>query len=553
MFRSLKIKFILLLLIGGTIAGMIGTWLSYKAADAEFGERLRIRAETLASAINHVAMSSTEWTPLQHMAEEVMKEQPDIKSIAVVVRSDRRVVVAAGGGWRTGPFDQVPMTHIVSEVSKAIRDGAFGHHVEHGDGWDHSGELIIISPLSLARTATHGGRHADGEHPARSHDGKSGSVVPENDAMAGSLAPSAGHAHGEGNQAYRGAILIRMSRSAASRGASTIEQQHAIAVVASILVILLMAYVALEIQIMGPIRAIRGVMERRRAGDAGARVAFHRSDEFSEVARALNETLDREDEQGRELMQINEQLSQSVIRSESASVAKSSFLANMSHELRTPLNAVIGFSEVIREQTFGPVGDRRYIEYAKDIMAAGQHLLQLINDILDFSKIEAEKEELNEGVVEVAGLVHSSVSIVRGQAERKEIEIAVELEEAIPRFKGDERKLRQSLINLLSNAVKFTPSGGDVAIRSWCREDSGLVMQVADTGIGIAQEDIPKALSQFGQVDSDLNRTYEGTGLGLPLTKALIELHGGSFDLQSKVGAGTTVTVRLPASRIIVN
>jgi len=445
--RSLKIKFILLLLLGGTVAGVIGLWLTHEAANKELDERLRVRAETLASAINHTAMVRSSWSTIQHVIDEIVREQ----------------------------------------------------------------------------------------HRAQ---------------QATDVAPAAGHLHASSPGEYRGAILVRVSRAATSRSAFAIDRQYAGGILASILVILLVALVTLKHLVLTPLQSIRNVIDRRNAGDTEARITLDRKDELAAVAQALNATLDKGDEQGRELMRINSQLTQSVIRSEKASIAKSEFLANMSHELRTQLNAVIGFSEVIREQTFGPVGNSKYIAYADDIQAAGKHLLQLINDILDISKIEAEKEELNEGLLAVGDLVQSSLSIVRGQADKNRIAIEVDLEDPIPPLNGDERKLRQALINVLSNAVKFTPEDGRISVRSWCRQDSGLVIQIADTGIGIAPEDIPKALSQFGQVDSDLNRSYEGTGLGLPLTKALVEMHGGSFDLQSRVGAGTTVTIRLPASRV---
>lgn len=251
-----------------------------------------------------------------------------------------------------------------------------------------------------------------------------------------------------------------------------------------------------------------------------------------------------------ELKKAEEVLTQSVARAETANVAKSAFLANMSHELRTPLNAIIGFSDIIQSETFGTVGSPRYKEYAQDINEAGLHLLNLINDILDLSKIEAEKDELYEEALDVPSEIDSALSLVRQRAEKNNITIELKIEEDIPDLEADERKLKQILVNLLTNAIKFTKPGGTVTVSAWCRPDSGFVFQIVDTGIGIAPKDIPKALLQFGQVDSDLNRKYEGTGLGLPLTKALVELHGGSLDLQSEEGIGTIVTVRFPAWRI---
>ena len=235
---------------------------------------------------------------------------------------------------------------------------------------------------------------------------------------------------------------------------------------------------------------------------------------------------------------------------EAATRAKSEFLATMSHELRTPLNAVIGFSDVITSEAFGP-GNAKYRDYAKDINESGQHLLSLINDILDLSKVESGADELDEDDIEIPDVTQSVLVLVKGRAHKGGVVLETDLAEELPMLRADERKLKQILVNLLSNAIKFTEAGGKVGLRAWCQQDSGLVFQIADTGIGIPLEDIPKALSQFGQIHSDLNRQYEGTGLGLPLTKALVELHGGTLDIQSQVGTGTTVTVRFPAERTV--
>ena len=236
---------------------------------------------------------------------------------------------------------------------------------------------------------------------------------------------------------------------------------------------------------------------------------------------------------------------------ELANRAKSLFLANMSHELRTPLNAIIGFSDMIRRQIFGPVGSPKYIQYVTDINESGIQLLALINDILDLSKIEASREELSEEAIDVFNAAESCLNLMKDRAKMAGVNLKSEIANGLPLLYADERKLRQALLNLLSNAIKFTLAGGKVTMRAWSRPDEGYVFQVSDTGIGIAEEDIVMALAPFQQIDVDLNRNFEGTGLGLPLTKSLVELHGGSLDLQSEVGIGTTVTVCFPAERIV--
>ncbi len=254
--------------------------------------------------------------------------------------------------------------------------------------------------------------------------------------------------------------------------------------------------------------------------------------------------------QGVDLVRLADDLLIARDEARAADRAKSEFLAAMSHELRTPLNAIIGFSEITKNETFGP-GSVKYREYASDIHESGHHLLGLINDILDLSKIESGTDELYEEKIEIPEVARSAVMLVGHRAEQGGVKLGLELADQLPALRADERKLKQILVNLLSNAVKFTDPGGEVRLRAWCRMDSGHVFQIVDTGIGIAPEDIPKALSRFGQVDGDLHRQCEGTGLGLPLTKALVEQHSGSLDLQSEVGVGTTVTVRCPAERIV--
>lgn len=237
-------------------------------------------------------------------------------------------------------------------------------------------------------------------------------------------------------------------------------------------------------------------------------------------------------------------------QAEAANRAKTEFLANMSHELRTPLNAIIGFSELMRTEALGPLGSPQYLEYMNDINGSGQQLIQVINDILDMSKIEAGELTPMEDVFDFARAADTSTRLVADRAHKGGISIVNSVPADIPQLCADERMLKQILLNLLSNAVKFTPEGGMVELSAEVNS-LGLSFSVADTGCGIPADKMDIILEPFGQADMTLQRNYEGTGLGLPLVKAMVELHGGELELYSREGKGTTATVRLPADRVI--
>lgn len=248
----------------------------------------------------------------------------------------------------------------------------------------------------------------------------------------------------------------------------------------------------------------------------------------------------------KQILRVQESESAAIL----ASQAKSEFLANMSHELRTPLNAIIGFSEMINSGYFGPLNANQK-ERIYDINLCGNHLLQLITDILEFSKGDAGKLELMEEKVNLGELVNESVRIMKGKVKTKNIDLIVRTEPQLPLLWGDSRKIRQILINLLSNAFKFTPENGVITATATFDSHNNLILSVTDNGIGIAEDDIPKALSVFGQVHRA--RNHEGTGLGLPLCKMYAELHDGKLVLQSKVNEGTTVKIIFPHQRTIMN
>ena len=232
---------------------------------------------------------------------------------------------------------------------------------------------------------------------------------------------------------------------------------------------------------------------------------------------------------------------------EAASEAKSNFLANISHELRTPLNAIIGFSTVMRDGTFGTLPDK-YTDYASIIVQSGEHLLDIINSVLDIAKAESNSLVLERNVVDIGAVVSLSVGMVQSMAEKEGVVFGVDVEQNLPPLYADTAKLRQILINLLSNAIKFSPQGGSVRLCVFRAGENDVSFRVEDAGIGISPEHIEIALTPFGQVNSRLARKYEGVGLGLPLSKKLVELHGGSFEIESVVGKGTAVTIRFPST-----
>ena len=240
-----------------------------------------------------------------------------------------------------------------------------------------------------------------------------------------------------------------------------------------------------------------------------------------------------------------------LLNAEAANRAKTEFLANMSHELRTPLNAIIGFSDVIQHEIMGRIEENpKYIDYARDIREAGGHLLGVINDILDIAKIEAGQLDLREDAFDAGGALDACINMLSNRAEEAGVHLIHEDGQSQVTVWGDEKKFKQIALNLLSNAIKFTPKGGNVTLSIGIDGDGGFELRVADTGIGIAADDLEKALAPFSQVDNAQQRNHDGTGLGLPISRALAELHGGSLEMESEPGLGTTVTVRLPSERL---
>jgi PAS domain S-box-containing protein len=237
---------------------------------------------------------------------------------------------------------------------------------------------------------------------------------------------------------------------------------------------------------------------------------------------------------------------------ELANRVKTDFLASISHELRTPLNAIIGFSEMIRQETLGPIGNKRYVEYVGDIHFSGQHLLGIVNDILDISAIECGTLNLKEDTLDVGRVVDSSLRMIISRAKTQAVKIGSSVDPELPNLVADELKFKQILLNLLSNAVKFTSQGGKVSLGARTEDDGSMAIAVSDTGIGMDHDGLAVAMSKFGQVDSGLNRSHQGTGLGLPLVKGLMEAHGGSLELRSEKGVGTTATIRFPKERVRV-
>lgn len=256
-------------------------------------------------------------------------------------------------------------------------------------------------------------------------------------------------------------------------------------------------------------------------------------------------------EHGSSLVELTTQLTEAHDAAVAANRSKSQFFANISHELRSPLNAIIGFSEILQKELFGPIGQAQYREYVHDIRDSAEHLLQIINDILDLSKIEAGKFDLQESDVGIVDLIESCIRLMEHRAEQGEVEISFDLPSRLPMLYADERKVKQILINLLSNSVKFTPAGGGVMVSAHETDAGAIELAVSDTGIGMTKDDLKTAFAVFGQVDGEHAKAADGTGLGLPLSRSLADLHEAALEIESEPGLGTTAVLRFPPSRTV--
>lgn len=273
---------------------------------------------------------------------------------------------------------------------------------------------------------------------------------------------------------------------------------------------------------------------------------IRRGEVLADTVTDLESSRQKLQTQATQLVQLAEKYAAAKTRAEGASRAKSEFLANMSHELRTPLNAIIGFSEIMQNQLFGPLGAAKYKDYASDINASGQHLLAVINDILDMSKIEAGKMSLDLSEFDINDAVTETLRMVSGRAENSQVALVAKPAD-VPAIVADKRGVKQVLLNLLSNGVKFTPSGGEVVVDvAHDADDERISIRVTDTGIGIDAADLAKLGRPFEQVDTNYLKAHEGTGLGLALSRSIVELHGGTLEISSTPGEGTAVTVLLP-------
>jgi signal transduction histidine kinase len=318
----------------------------------------------------------------------------------------------------------------------------------------------------------------------------------------------------------------------ANRSAYRSSRNLFIAVSAASVVLALALGLVLSWWLVGPIERTEGRLEEIAGGDFSGRLDEPNRDELGSLARNVN--------------RMNDELRRLYGELEAASRHKSEFLANMSHELRTPLNAIIGFSQVLRQRLFGEINEKQE-EYLDDILSSGNHLLSLINDVLDLSKVEAGQVELEVARFSLREALERGVVMVRERAVRNGVQLSLELAPDVDLVDGDERRIRQVVFNLLSNAVKFTPEGGSVVVAS-DRVDGDVVVSIADTGPGIAADDHVRIFEEFQQTDVGVEQR-EGTGLGLALSKRLVELHGGRIWVESELGHGSRFVFTLPIEK----
>jgi signal transduction histidine kinase len=343
------------------------------------------------------------------------------------------------------------------------------------------------------------------------------------------------HRHAAGGR--RGSLLARFDRALAAMGL-----WQATAVVIAIAIVLVIAlHAAIGVLFAGRIDAATLAIAAAVTVLVGGPIVVY----AQLLIRKLRSS-------HRTLRQMTEKLALALDEAEAANRAKLGFLANMSHELRTPLNAIIGFSEIMRDELLGPLGTAQYAGYADDINRSGQHLLRIISDILDLAKIQSGTLSTDgEGECDVDAIIHDVLRMMSPIAERQGVAIEHAAQARSASLVAVDRMVRQLLLNLVSNAVKFTPEGGRVSVATRLDPAGDFVLAVTDTGIGMSAAEVAIALTPFGQVNVALNRKHAGTGLGLPLAKAMAELHDGALEIDSVPGEGTTVAIRFPRARLV--
>lgn len=339
-----------------------------------------------------------------------------------------------------------------------------------------------------------------------------------------------------------GAIHLRSSLSQIYATIETYLQVVLLIIVLAIAVAWVLA-TRLRQQVTNPIHGLLETMQSvARNRNYSLRAKKHGNDELGALVDGFNQMLAETEAHKSEINAARRE-------AESASRMKSEFLTHMSHELRTPLNAILGFSDFMLSEPMGPLGHDNYRDYMQDIQSGGKHLLEVINDILDLSKIESGTATLDEAVFDTEALIGECVRMLSERADNAGIELRVETMPGLPNLYGDEQLIKRSLLNLLSNAIKFTPANGKIIVQAAAQPGRDFFLAVTDTGIGIAPEDIGHVMTPFGQAENVFRRSHNGTGLGLPLVKSFVEMHGGKLDLKSSLGDGTHVTIRLPAAR----